>query len=83
MRLMLLLSAVKLAHVDMYVRIVAERRKRKAMARDYDLVPAFFKQARKKRQSIVIKAIFIGKAGTRKQSVAIHSSDVSEDQEGK
>uniref|UniRef100_A0A914WI59 Transcriptional adapter n=1 Tax=Plectus sambesii TaxID=2011161 RepID=A0A914WI59_9BILA len=37
-------KAVKLAHVDMYVRIVAERRKRKAMARDYDLVPAFFKQ---------------------------------------
>jgi len=34
---------VKLAHVDMYLRTVAERRRRKALVRDYDLVSTFFK----------------------------------------
>lgn len=30
--------------VDMYVRVVRERRRMKALARDYDLVKEFFKQ---------------------------------------
>ena len=38
--------AVKMAQVDMYLREVAERRRMKALARDYDLVPAFLKQER-------------------------------------
>src|SRR5262249_53908506 len=34
-------SAVKVAQIEMYIREVAERRRRKIVAREYDLVSAF------------------------------------------
>ncbi len=37
---------MKLAQIDRYIRQVADRKRRKALARDYDLVPAFLKQER-------------------------------------
>ncbi|GCB74593.1 transcriptional adapter 2-beta [Scyliorhinus torazame] len=40
---------LKRAHVDMYVRKLRERQRRKNMARDYSLVPAFLGKERKER----------------------------------
>ncbi|XP_062902389.1 transcriptional adapter 2-beta [Mobula hypostoma] len=40
---------LKRAHVDMYVRQLRERQRRKNMARDYSLVPAFLGRERKER----------------------------------